>query len=137
MYKIKKLILNPWLFTALAWYPIIKDLINSIGSIDKISILIRIILALFSATTIFSIFAYFRYKNYKSKPSLLFFDSFDDDSEWKKHGAGVVYKSDEMVFTGKYSLKKDTNPDPHGGFILLGRKIRVKSPGSALELGQN
>ncbi len=125
MDKIKKIVLNPWVFTALAWYPIFKDVIGSIGSIDKIAILIRIILAFFTATSIFSIFAYFRYRIYKSKPNLLFYDSFEDDSEWKKHGSGEVYKSDEKIFSGKYSLKKDANPDPYGGFRLLGKKIRA------------
>ena len=58
-------------------------------------------------------------------PKLIFFDSIDDAGNWEDYGSGKVYKSDEISWSGKFSLKKDANPDPYGGFRLLGRKIKA------------
>ena len=92
---------------------------------DKTSIILRVITALFSATTIFSVFAYHRYKPSKSKPSLLFYDNFYDDIGWEPYGMGTVEKSDEKLWCVSYSLKKDTKSDPNGGYKLIGKKIKA------------
>ena len=122
MKTLKGLILNPYSLIVLTWYPIFKDVISLM---DETSIILRIIIALFAATTIFSIFAYHRYKPSKSKPNLLFYDNFDDDIGWESYGMGKVKKSDEKSWRGQYSLKKDTNSDPNGGYKLIGKKLKA------------
>lgn len=84
----------------------------------------HIILILLSITASFSIFAYVRYKPYKARPQLLFCDNFNADFEWKNYGDGEVFRSNEMSWCGEYSLKKDKNPEPYGGYRMLGKKIK-------------
>jgi hypothetical protein len=90
----------------------------------SMALLNHLILILLSLTASFSIFAYMRYKPYKAKPHLLFYDNFNDDLEWKKYGDGEVAKSNDISWCGEYSLKKDKNPDPYGGYRMIGKKIK-------------
>lgn len=62
----------------------------------------------------------------EQNPILIFYDNFYEDTEWKKYGDGKVYKTGEISWCGKFSLKKDSNPDPYGGYRLLGRKIKAQ-----------
>lgn len=94
-------------------------------SIRVMSLITHALLLLLSLTASFSIFAYYRYRAHKANPNLLFYDNFEDDKDWKKYGSGQVYKSDETSWCGKFSLKKEGNPDPYGGYKLIGKKIKA------------
>lgn len=56
-------------------------------------------------------------------PRLLFSDNIDNGGSWNNYGLGEVYKTSEKSRSGTYSLKKEANTDPHGGYLLIGKKI--------------
>ena len=91
----------------------------------SMELLNHLILILLSLTSSYSIFSYYRYKPYKGKPTLLFYDNFNDDVEWKKYGDGEVFKTNEAYWCGEHSLKKDTNEDPYGGYKLIRKNIKA------------
>ncbi len=86
--------------------------------------IIHSLLLLSSIAASFAIFAYFRYRASKGKPRIVIFESFENEIDWKDYGTGQVSRSDENSWSGKYSLKKDKNPDPYGGYRLIGKKIK-------------
>jgi len=54
---------------------------------------------------------------------LIFYDGFETWSGWLQYGSGEVYQSAEQAYEGSYSLKKDSNNDPNGGYKPIGQTI--------------
>ncbi len=52
-----------------------------------------------------------------------FFDDFEVFTGWQNYSLGVVYQSNQQAYQGSYSIKKDSNNDPNGGYRLLGFTI--------------
>ena len=61
------------------------------------------------------------YKDYNN-PAMVFdwLDDFETWEGWIEYGGGVISQSNETVYHGNYSLKKDVNADPAGGYKPLG-----------------
>jgi len=60
-----------------------------------------------------------------------FYDDFESWSGWIQYGTGVVSQDSTYIKHGKYSLLKDTNGDPNGGYkeigTTLGRNIILEA----------
>lgn len=56
----------------------------------------------------------------KEIKKLEFYDDFEEFKGWNKYGNGIVKQSTDFYYSGKFSLKKDINGDPHGGFKKIG-----------------
>lgn len=48
--------------------------------------------------------------------SIILTDDFEQQHNWQQYLEGEVSQSDEFAHSGKYSLKKGKNNDPHGGY---------------------
>lgn len=57
-----------------------------------------------------------------SKSSLLFLEKFVSFDGWKNYINGIVEQSSDRAYEGRFSLKKDKNSDPNGGFKKLERR---------------
>jgi len=60
-------------------------------------------------------------ESYGSK--IIFYDNFENWSGWNIYGLGVVNQSSTYVYSGNYSLEKNLNNDPNGGYKLLNTTI--------------
>ena len=58
-----------------------------------------------------------------SEPSVVFKDDFETPTEWPNFGRGSVIYSSDYSRSGNYSLKKDANTDPHGGYKTISKPI--------------
>ena len=66
------------------------------------------------------------YKEYNNFTKVFdWFDDFEVWGGWTQYGNGVISQSSEYVYHGNYSLKKDTNGDPNGGYKSLGFTINA------------
>lgn len=54
--------------------------------------------------------------------SSLFSDNFNKFIEWYNYGKGIVIQSNDIAHNGNFSLKKDSNSDPNGGFKKLKKR---------------
>jgi hypothetical protein len=50
-------------------------------------------------------------------------ETFEEPTDWKNYEKGHVSRSTEVSHTGVFSLKKDGDGDPNGGFREIGRTI--------------
>lgn len=64
------------------------------------------------------------FHEYKGK-KVLFSDDIEKYSGWENYMSGTVKQSDDFVYKGKFSLKKDKNSDPHGGFKRLEKQTEL------------
>ncbi|ABR56644.1 conserved hypothetical protein [Methanococcus aeolicus Nankai-3] len=58
-----------------------------------------------------------------SASNMIFYDNFENWSGWANYGSGTVYQSNEQHYSGNYSLKKDNNNDPNGGYKNLSEVV--------------
>jgi hypothetical protein len=58
-----------------------------------------------------------------SEGSVVFKDDFEIPAGWESYGYGSVIHSSDYSRSGNYSLKKDANNDPHGGYKIIPRPI--------------
>lgn len=61
-------------------------------------------------------------REYRAK-KVLFSDDIEKYSGWEDYKGGTIVQSDDFAYKGKFSLMKDNNGDPHGGFKKLNRQI--------------
>jgi len=63
---------------------------------------------------------------FHDKKELIFSDNFENQFEWKDYKEGIVTRTSKYSHSGKYSLIKDKNGDPNGGYRKLNKKIDFK-----------
>ncbi len=54
---------------------------------------------------------------------VIFYDGLETWTGWTDYGAGTVYQSGEQSYEGSFSLKKDSNNDPNGGYRPLSETV--------------
>ncbi|MCE4617671.1 MAG: DUF2341 domain-containing protein [Desulfurococcales archaeon] len=64
---------------------------------------------------------------YNASAIFLFIDTMETWTGWESRGSGVVTQVDNPVFTGSYSLEKNTNCDPNGGNKSIGVTLNSES----------
>lgn len=67
---------------------------------------------------------YILIRNTKKK-SELFYDNFEDFIGWENYKKGSIIQSDDLSFSGKYSLKKINASDPNGGYKIIPNPIEL------------
>ena len=58
--------------------------------------------------------------------SVVLTDDFEANFDWIAYLEGKIYKSSDFAHSGKFSLKKDTRNDPHGGYREFDYKISIQ-----------
>ena len=56
----------------------------------------------------------------------LFIDNFENFVGWHNYGKGTVIQSQDIAYKGNFSLKKDGNSDPNGGFKKMIERVGLE-----------